>query len=127
MAQPRDHDDRGVVMSTAGQDGARLVLAGALDVTAVERLRALLDDVAGPAAVVRIDLSRATHLPLGVLQALAAGHRHVVAGGGSLVLTDPSPAATRALRTSGLHRALQVERRPLAETGRPEQSGTAVC
>jgi anti-anti-sigma factor len=109
------HDVHSVVMSTTDDDGARLLLAGKLDESAVDRLRALLDDVAAPGAAVRVDLSRAALLPLGVLRALAAAHRRLHGGGGSLVVVDPSPQAARSLRTSGLHRALTVQAWPVVD------------
>lgn len=111
------HDDeQGVVMSTARGDGARLLVSGRLGPSAAERLRALLDDVHGPGAVVRVDLSHAALLPLAVLRALAATHRRLRDGGGGLVLEHPSPAAVRALRTSGLHHVLRIEGWPAVAT-----------
>lgn len=110
------HDARqagahGVVMSTTDADGGRLRLVGRLDDTAVDRLRALLEDLPAGAEV-QVDLSRAAGLPLGVLRVLAAAHRRSTAGGGSFVVVDPSPASARALRTSGLDRVLAVRAAP---------------
>ena len=106
-------DTRGVVLSTvtptARGEATRLRLAGGLSTQDVDRLTALLDDVAGPGAVVVVDLSRAESLPLGLLRALAAGHRRLRDAAASLVIADPSSAAARVLRVSGLHRVLQVE------------------
>jgi anti-sigma B factor antagonist len=118
-------DEHSVVMSTADDDGARLLLAGPLDEPALDRLRALLDDVAVPRAVVRVELARAGTLPLGALRALAAAHRRITAGGGTFVLLDPSPAAARSLRTSGLDRALAVQGWPAPALPEPEQAETA--
>lgn len=109
----RDAGGHGVVLSTDDADGARLHLVGSLDEAAVDRLRAVLDDVV-PGVQVRVDLSRSDGLPVGVLRALAAAHRRLGAGGGSFVVVDPSPAAVRALRTSGLDRALVVLAPPAA-------------
>jgi anti-anti-sigma regulatory factor len=105
--EQQDAGAHGVVMSTTDGDGSRLRLVGRLDERAVDRLRALLDDVP-VSAHVRIDLSRAAGLPLAVLRVLAAAHRRLGVGGGSFVVVDPSPAAALALRTSGLDRALVV-------------------
>lgn len=97
-----------VVLSTADAGGLRLRLVGDLDDEAVDRLRALLDDVAHPGGDVAVDLSRAAALPIGVLRALAAAHRRRPDGAGSLTVVDPSPPAARALRISGLHRVLRI-------------------
>jgi anti-anti-sigma factor len=109
--------ERGVVMSTAGDAVIRLRVAGELDASAVDRLRAQLEDATVRGASVRVDLSRADALPLALLRALAAAHR-TTGGSGSLVVTDPSPAAVRALRTSGLHRVLAVEQPPARKAAR---------
>lgn len=101
-------DLHGVVLSTAVAGGVRLRLVGDLDSVAVDRLGALLDDAAQPGSDVVVDLSRAAALPISVLRALALAHRRLAAGVGELVLVDPSPAAARALRSSGLHRALHI-------------------
>lgn len=108
-------DVHGVVLSTAAAGGVRLRLVGDLDAVAVDRLRGLLDDAAQPGSDVVVDLSRAAALPISVLRALALAHRRLAAGDGGLMLVDPSPTAARALRSSGLHRALRV-------TGWPQQS-----
>jgi anti-anti-sigma factor len=110
----------GVVMATAGDGATRLRVAGELDVRAVDRLRAQLEDAAGRGASVRVDLSRAGALPVALLRALAAAHR-TTGSGGSLVVVDPSPAAVRVLRTSGLHRVLAVEQPP-APPARPART-----
>lgn len=115
-------DLHSVVMSSACSAGARLLLSGDLDEPGVDRLRALLDDVAVPGADVRVDLSRAGHLAPGVLRALAAAHRRLGAAAGSFVLVHPSPAAARALRTSGLDRAFDVEGWPA-----PSAAGSEVA
>lgn len=113
----------GVVMSTTDPEGARLHLVGDLDEAAVDRLRALLDDVPLGGAV-RLDLSRARVLPIGVLRVLAAAHRRLSGGGGSFVLVDPSPAAARDLRTSGLDRVLVV-RATAAEQPAPDAAASS--
>jgi anti-sigma B factor antagonist len=97
----------GVVLSTTDAAGARLRLVGRLDEAAVDRLRALLDDVAVGDEVL-VDLSRTAALPLGVLRVLAAAHRRLRSDVGSFVIVDPSPPAARALRVSGLDRVLVV-------------------
>jgi anti-anti-sigma regulatory factor len=102
-------EQHGVVMTTAAAGGARLRLVGHLDHVGVDRLRALLDDLAEPGARVLLDLSRAGALPVAVLRALAATHRLLAVSRGGLQVLDPSPAAARSLRTSGLDRALRVE------------------
>lgn len=102
-------DVRGVVLATSGGDATRLHLAGDLSHEAVTRLSALVDDVAGPGAVVLADLSRAEALPLELLRALVAAHRRLRDAGGSLVLVDPSPASARVLRISGLHEVLCIQ------------------
>lgn len=111
-------DAHGVVMSTETStvrgDATRLLLAGVLDEDVVERISALLDDVAGPGVDVVVDVARAESLPLGVLRALVAAHRRLHASGGSLVLVEPSEAARRVLRTSGLHRVLQISGWPVS-------------
>jgi hypothetical protein len=116
--------EHGVVMTTAGSGVARLRLVGRLDEAAVDRLRALLDDLAAPGAQVRVDLSRAGALPLVVLRALAVAHRGLAVGGGGLQVDDPSPAAARSLRTSGLHRALLVEGWP-ASVAAPDEAAVS--
>lgn len=118
-------DVRGMVLSTASRAATRLRLAGDLSHEAVTRLSALVDDAAGPGAVVVADLSRAEALPLELLRALAAAHRRLRDAGGSLVLADPSPAAARVLRISGLQRVLQVQGSP-ASAGAP-YGGTATA
>lgn len=92
----------GSLVSTTRPDGVRVHVRGRLDGSAVERLRALLAE----GGQVRLDLSRADALPVEVLRTLAAAHR---AAPGALVLEQPSPAATRSLRVSGLDRVLAVE------------------
>jgi anti-anti-sigma regulatory factor len=116
--------EHGVVMTTAGSGGARIRLVGRLDEAAVDRLRALLDDLAAPGAQVRVDLSGAGALPLVVLRALAVAHRGLAAGEGGLQVVDPSPAAACSLRVSGLHRALRVEGWPAAVTP-PEEAAVS--
>ena len=105
-------DAHGVVMSTETSTvrggASRMLLAGVLDDEVVDRISALLDDLAGPGVDVVVDLSRSESLPLGVLRALVAAHRRLQASGGSLVVTEPSAAARRVLRTSGLHSVLQI-------------------
>ena len=117
-------DARGVVLSTASGAATRIRLAGDLSLEAVDRLSALVDDVAGPGSVVVADLSRAEALPLGLLRALASAHHRLRDCGGSLVLADPSPAAARVLRISGLHRVLQVDGWPLP-AGAPASGAAA--
>lgn len=117
-----DQHEHSVVMSTSRPEGAHVRLAGELDERAVDRLRALLDDLPHGAAV-RVDLSRSARLPLGVLRALAAAHRRLGAGGGTLVLAQPSASAERALRVSGLDRVLVVQGWP---EDAPKSVGRAV-
>lgn len=117
-----DQQEHSVVMSTSRPEGAHLRLAGELDEPAVDRLRALLDDLPRGADV-RVDLSRTGRLPLGVLRALAAAHRRLSAGGGAFVVAQPSHAAARTLRVSGLHRVLVVHGWP---TDAPVDVGRAV-
>jgi anti-anti-sigma regulatory factor len=112
-------DEQGVVLAAARGRSARLIVSGRLDDAAVDRLRALLDDVRAPGAVVRVDLSRAATLPLVALRALAAAHRDL-RGGARLVLEHPSPAAARALRTSGLHRVLRIDGWPVRPVVAPD-------
>jgi anti-anti-sigma factor len=103
-------------MSTShGDDGARLLLAGRPDATSCERLAALLEDVRAPGAQVRVDLSRVEGLPTAVLRCLLATAVRLRGTGGRLVVEQPSAPALRVLRTSGLHRVLEVE-------GWPEQA-----
>ena len=101
--------DAGVVMSTPHGDGLRLALSGHLDAGACDRLSALLADVRGPGAEVRADLSHAGPLPVAVLRCLVTTAHRLAEVGGRLVVEHPSAAAARGLRTSGLHRVLQVE------------------
>ena len=120
--RPESH---GVVMSTETStergDASRLLLSGVLDENVVDRVSALLDDLAGPGHDVVVDLSRAESLPLGVLRALVAAHRRLHASGGSLLVVEPSSAARRVLRTSGLHRVLPISGWPATvETGDDE-------
>lgn len=112
-----DRHEHSVVMSTSRPEGAHVRLAGELDELAVDRLRALLDDVPHGGEV-RVDLSRSARLPLGVLRAMAAAHRRLGAGGGTLVLAQPSAPAERA-RIGGLDRVLVVQ-------GWPEDAPTSV-
>lgn len=106
--------DAGVVMATSQGDSARLVVAGRPDPADCDRIAGLLDDVRAPRAVVRVDLSRATSLPVALLRCLMTAARRLADGGGGLVVVDPSAAAVRTLRTSGLHRVLAVEGWPTA-------------
>jgi anti-anti-sigma factor len=105
--------DTSVVMSTSHGDGVRLVLAGRVDATSCERLAALLDDVRAPGAEVRVDLSRVERLPTAALRCVLATTVRLRETGGRLVVEHPSPSALRLLRTSGLHRVLEVEGWPL--------------
>lgn len=105
--------DAGVVMSTSHGDRARLVVAGRPDPAACDRIDALLDDVRAPGTVVRVDLSHAASLPVAVLRCLVTAARRLADAGGGLVVVDPSPAAARTLRTSGLHHVLDVEGWPV--------------
>jgi anti-anti-sigma regulatory factor len=111
-------------MATTLADGARLRVRGRLDSAAGDRFNALLEDLVEPQAVVRVDLSRAEVLPVAVLRALAASHRRLGEAGG-LVVEDPSEAAVRSLRTSGLHRVLCVERRAAAPRTAPRRQRAA--
>jgi len=96
------------VVQTARPDGVRLTVRGRLEGPAVDRLRALLEDAVAAGALVRVDLSRAEDVPVAVLRALASAHRRLAPGPGAVVVERPSPAARRALRTSGLDRVLPV-------------------
>ena len=98
-----------VVMSTSHGDGARVLLAGEVDASTCERLGALLEEVRAPRAEVRVDLARVERLPTAVLRCLLATALRLREAGGRLVVEQPSPAALRVLRTSGLHRVLDVE------------------
>jgi hypothetical protein len=95
-------------MATGGADQLRLRVRGRLDADEAGRLRAVLEDVEGDAAV-RLDLSRSGPLPVDVLRALATASRRLDAGGGTVLVQRPSPAAALSLRTSGLHRVLRIE------------------
>lgn len=117
-----DDNEQGVVMATARGDLARLVVSGRLGPAGVDRLRGLLDDVHGPGAVVSVDLAHAAVLPVAVLRALAATHRRLRDGGGGLVVEQPSAAAVRTLRTSGLHHVLQIQGWPAAKAPAPDQT-----
>lgn len=113
-------DGTGSLMATTDGRGTRVRVRGRLDDADAGRLRALLEDAAPPA--VRVDLSRAGTLPPAVLRVLAGAHRARVEGAAGLVLEQPSRAATRSLRVSGLDRVLAVELRP-GRAARPAAAG----
>ena len=101
-----------VVVATARTDGAHLTAAGDLDPAGAVRLRAQLDDAVRAGARVTLDLSRVTHVSADALGVLVEAYRRLRESGGSLVLTDLSPAVVRVLRISGLHRVLSAETVP---------------
>lgn len=97
--------DNGSLLATSDVAGLRLRLQGRLDAADAGRLRGLLDDAAAEGIAVRVDLSRAGDLGVDVLRVLAAHARDAAS---RLVLEQPSAAAARALRVSGLDRVLAV-------------------
>lgn len=106
-----------VVMTTARTGGPHLTAAGELDAAGAVRLRAQLDDalVADGPSHVSLDLSRVTHVSSDALAVLVAAYRRLRESGGSLELTEISPAVVRVLRISGLHRVLTPAGPPAAE------------
>jgi anti-anti-sigma factor len=113
------HRAPSVVMATARTAGPHLTASGELDADGAARLRATLDDAVAPGMRVTLDLSRVTHLSAQALAVLVHAHRRLRDGGGALELLDTSPAVTRVLRISGLHRVL-------GEGSAPAQPGVAL-
>ena len=95
-----------VVVTTARTGGPHLTAAGELDAAGAVRLRAQLDDALVAGDHVSLDLARVTHVSADALAVLVAAYRRLRESGGSLVLTEVSPAVVRVLRISGLHRVL---------------------
>ena len=93
-------------MTTERSGGPHLTVAGALDAAGAVRLRAQLDDALVAGHDVSLDLSRVTHVSADALAVLVAAYRRLREAGGSMTLTDVSPAVVRVLRVSGLHRVL---------------------
>jgi anti-sigma B factor antagonist len=85
------------------RDGATVVVVvrGEVDLATAPLLRAVLDSVVGrrPARV-EVDLSGASFLDRYALTTLAAVRRRLAARRATLVLRDPSPAASRLLERS---------------------------
>lgn len=95
-----------VVVTTTRTGGPHLTAAGELDGPGAVRLRAQLDDALVAGDHVTLDLSRVTHVSADALAVLVGAYRRLRESGGSLTLTDVSPAVVRVLRISGLHRVL---------------------
>jgi anti-anti-sigma factor len=100
------HRAPSVVMATARPGGPHLMASDELDADGTARLRATLDDAVAPGVRLTLDLSRVSHLSAEALAVLVHAHRRLRDGGGALELLETSPAVTRVLRISGLHRVL---------------------
>lgn len=98
-----------VVVTTARDGGPHLTAAGELDAAGAVRLRAQLDDALSSGRDVTLDLARVTHVSADALAVLVAAFRRLRESGGSLVLTELSPAVVRVLRISGLDRVMVVQ------------------
>ncbi|MBY8874298.1 STAS domain-containing protein [Micromonospora sp. PLK6-60] len=101
------HSDRFEVTVSVGDGAVDVWAVGEVDIATVGALRAAL--WAAPARpVLRLHLARVPLLSAAGIRAVVAAHLRVRARGGELVLVDPTPTVQRVLRTTGLHRVLEI-------------------
>jgi anti-sigma B factor antagonist len=92
-----------------GDDGALVVVDGALDYHATAELGALLADLSGEgAARIAIDLERAAPVDDAAIGVLFRALRAARDAGGALALGAPEPRLRAALSTMGVDRVLRV-------------------
>jgi anti-anti-sigma factor len=106
-----------------------VALSGELDILCVPVLRGrLLDELRPGAGPLIVDLSRVTSCDASGLAVLVGtGHRAELLGG-VLRLVAPTPAVTRVMRATGLHRRLEIFPTVLAAShvGRVAETGPPV-
>ena len=83
-------------------------VAGNLDLTTVDRLRAAVGPACGAGAEVRLDLSGVEFCDSTGVGTFVWLHRQATAAGGRLVLCAPRRPVREVLRISGVDRAIQV-------------------
>jgi anti-sigma B factor antagonist len=92
-----------------GDDGALVVVDGALDYHATEELAELLDELAeGGASRIAIDLERASSVDDAAIGVLFRALRAARDAGGALALAGPEPRLRDALATMGVDRVLRI-------------------
>ena len=95
-----------VVIGTSPGGDPCVLVSGELDGEASLRLRLAVADAVPAGSGLVVDLSRVTRLRTAGMRALLDERHRLRQVGGDLRLSGVSPAAARALRTAGLHRAL---------------------
>ncbi len=83
-------------------------LAGNLDLTTVDRLRAAVGPACGTGVEVRLDLSAVDFCDSTGVGTFVWLHRQATAAGGRLVLYAPRKAVREVLKISGVDRAIPV-------------------
>jgi len=83
-------------------------LAGNLDLTTVDRLRAAVGPACGTGVEVRLDLSAVDFCDSTGVGTFVWLHRQATAAGGRLVLCAPRKAVREVLKISGVDRAIPV-------------------
>ena len=95
--------------------GLVLVPSGPLDADACAALRRSLSSaLASGLSNIVLDMSEVTHLEIEAVQLLNGVRQYLNRHDGSLVVTNPSPAALRGLRTNDLTDLLSLEDLPVA-------------
>jgi anti-anti-sigma factor len=92
-----------------GDDGALVVVEGALDYHATEELAELLAELSnGGASRIAIDLERASQVDDATIGVLFRALRAARDAGGALAIGGPEPRLRDALSTMGVDRVLRV-------------------
>jgi anti-sigma B factor antagonist len=103
-------------------------LTGELDLTTVDRLRAVVGPACGSGREIMLDLSRLSFCDSTGVGTFVWLHRQATAGGGRLLLAAPRRQVREVLKISGVDRAIPVfGRNPLASriTTAPPRGGDA--
>ena len=86
----------------ANGSGPTIFLRGEVDMASCEHLRQVIESIVGSHRTVTLDLSDLGFMDSSCLNVIAETHRSLAAGGGRLVLRNPSRMAQTILAVSGL-------------------------
>jgi anti-anti-sigma factor len=100
-----------VAMASPASGAVQLTVRGELDIASAPELEAALERiVAGPHAVLVLDLTGLTFLDCAGMRPIRAARRALEARGGQLLVRHPIPIVERALRLGGLAGSLGAGR-----------------
>jgi anti-anti-sigma factor len=100
-----------VATASPASGAVQLTVRGELDIASAPELQVVLESiVAGPHAVLVLDLTGLSFLDCAGMRPIRAARRALEARGGQLLVRHPSPIVERALLLGGLGEALSAGR-----------------